>query len=229
MRGADSSQNEIVRIRTLFCRLLSSASLQPLTLNVGRWAKTNILPYSFATNMIFHENEICFIEQRIVIDEDLVFMFCIKCGKEILENANFCSNCGTPVPKASLVGGDIVAVGGSTVYQAGTIIIDSKPSAQEPPQRHRIFCYKCGAGIGESNPCITPDGHSFADIPTGKYVFCYQCGKAPGKPEKCINTNGHSFVDENINTKVFCYLCGKTPGNVSRCTNENGHSFAPIP
>ena len=140
-------------------------------------------------------------------------MVCPACKREVQSDAIFCPYCGKRIASASFTG-DFIALRGSTVVQAQSVVMGEKADTSDSEEPHPdtrkdktagriIFCTNCGLRAGQPGMCTHPDGHRFLrSVPKCSIVYCQPCAVVPANTTQCHADAGNSLVEAT----PFCPL-----------------------
>jgi len=105
--------------------------------------------------------------------------FCVKCGTQIGEGANFCPNCGTPIATVGVEINQDKAVNIIQTQSAGTPFNQNTPMANTPIAADEKYCFSCGSVIKKAAEvcprCGVHQSNRSGIIAID--VHCISCGK----------------------------------------------------
>ena len=140
-------------------------------------------------------------------------VICPDCGKEVID-AKFCSNCGSPLPKAEEVAAEEEVVDVPVVDDVAEedVIEEETPVeedvVEEPAEDVKVnvknskFCTNCGTEVNAGTAFCPRCGFKFNQEEQPQTKFCQSCG------EKI-----------NINAEI-CPHCGVRVANISSSSDE---------
>ena len=140
-------------------------------------------------------------------------VICPDCGKEVID-AKFCSNCGSPLPKAEEVAAEEEVVDVPVVDDVAEedVIEEETPVeedvVEEPAEDVKVnvknskFCTNCGTEVNAGTAFCPKCGFRFNQEEQSQTKFCQSCG------EKI-----------NINAEI-CPHCGVRVANISSSSDE---------
>ena len=136
-------------------------------------------------------------------------VICPDCGKEVID-AKFCSNCGSPLPKAEEVAAEEEVVDVPVVDDVAEedVIEEETPVeedvVEEPAEdvKKSKFCTNCGTEVNAGTAFCPRCGFKFNQEEQPQTKFCQSCG------EKI-----------NINAEI-CPHCGVRVANISSSSDE---------